>query len=171
MNSPSFRIITILFVLSVPMAAFADDPPPASSDAEELIRFEQLREQFVAILEEYRTVPGGGSPGTERLLASARRLVDLGPEVVPFLENEAGLDNPWTFFLATYALGRMPAPETEAILRSTIERLSQRKGSFGEKAKGWACFCLAMHGLLSGDRAGWNLSLPSITQTSSTFTQ
>lgn len=95
------------------------------SPEEELLASEKLREQVEDAFLLCTDPPEGIYDQRSGCLEASRRLQAMGPEIIPFLENELLQETPVLDFLAINTLGFMPSEKTAGILKETIQRLDR----------------------------------------------
>ena len=99
-------------------------PAPAQdlSPAEELLAFERLREEVESAFNLCTDPPAGLHDRKTGCTEASRRLVAIGPDVIPFVENELSQETQYLEFLALNVLGLMPSEETAGTLKAVIQR-------------------------------------------------
>ena len=133
--------VGVALLLSLPTV-----PAQPSTTAEQLIHQEQVREEvedafdLVAI-----PVPDGGARN-DNLVRAVDRLVEIGPEAIPYLVNELEQAQPGTFFFNAYALGRIGTEAAEQALRTAIETAEKQPGDWAALRKAWSCWALGLMG-------------------------
>ena len=139
------RLLPLLLVAaSAGLAAAQTFEPPTP---EELAGRERVRPAVEAIWREARTPPAkNAEPRPRYFYEVTDALIDLGPDVVPFLIAEVDLEDSQTFLFATYALGRLGGPGAEEALRKAVRRGDDRGDRFGQLSKRSAVYALALMG-------------------------
>lgn len=130
------------FVSPALSAEPADWKPPT---AVELAAREKIRGSFEEIVA-YLGGDGTTDSPDWRFRRGVRRIVALGPDVVPFLRAEIELPTATTFNVACYALGLLRAPESAEILRKAADVAAAEHTPFGDARQFWAEIGLAVAG-------------------------
>ena len=109
------------------LLAFAALPLGAQdlSTEEELLAFEKLRDQVETAFLLCTDPPEGVHDHQSGCHEASRLLVALGPDVIPFVENELTQETLFLEYLALNVLGRMPSEETATILKEAIQRFDR----------------------------------------------
>lgn len=122
-------------------APMAEEPRATGEPetAQEQIEYERLRAAVESHLE---------SIARDRVdpLVGIERLVALGPGVVPFLEPELSAPGVPFYLIATLVLGRIPTPESEAVLRRAVAAADEEVTSIARQKKACAAVALALQG-------------------------
>jgi HEAT repeat protein len=140
----AMRLLPLLLAAGAAGLAAAQFEPPTP---EELAARERVRPAVEAIFREARTPPEkNADPRPRYFYEVTDALIDLGPDVVPFLVAEVDLEDSQTFHFATYALGRLGGPGAEEALRKAARRGDDRGGRFGQLSKRMAVYALALMG-------------------------
>ncbi len=116
-------------------------PTPA-----QLAAMERVRPLVDAIWREVRTPSKPGEAHPRYFWEVTDKLIEIGPDVVPFLTSELELMDPATFHFSAYALGRLGGRDAEAALRKAIRAADAGGGRFGHACKRFALYGLALLG-------------------------
>lgn len=146
LSAAPFCLCALLALPTLAGAAPADSGEYAPPTPEQLAARERIRPKIEAIFKDAR---GPWKPGEDQrhfFVDVTDRLIALGPDAVPFLAAELDLMDAQTFHFCAYALGRIGGPEAEKALRKAEARADERGGGFGEAAKRFAVYGLALMG-------------------------
>jgi HEAT repeat protein len=131
----------VALVLSFP-AAWAQ----ASTTAERLIRQEQVRESVEDAFDLAALNSPNGGIKNDNLVRAVDRLVEIGPEAIPYVVVELEQGHPDTFFFSVYSLGRLGTETSEQALREAIVRAEKAPGDWAALQKAWCCWALGLMG-------------------------
>ncbi len=117
--------IPTLFLCSLLISAMAPLQAQDASPAEELLAFEKLRSRVETAFHLCSDPPEGLHTYQSGCHEATRLLVEIGPDVIPFVESELIQETPYLDYLALNVLGYMPSEETSKIIKDTIQRLDR----------------------------------------------
>ena len=118
-----------------------------STTAERLIREEQVRESIEDAFDLMALTSPDGGVRNANLVRAVDRLVEIGPEAIPYVVVELEQGRPDTFFFSVYALGRLGTEPSEKALREAIAKTEKLPGDWAALQKAWCCWALGLMGV------------------------
>ena len=118
-----------------------------STTAERLIHQEQVREAIEDAFDLRALISPDGGIRNDNLVRAVDRLVEIGPEAIPYLVIELEQGNPDTFFFVAYALGRLGTEVSETALREEISKAEKLPGDWAGLQKAWCSWALGLMGV------------------------
>ncbi|MBD3867730.1 MAG: HEAT repeat domain-containing protein [Acidobacteria bacterium] len=148
MRFPILLLCTLLTITVSPLNA------QEASPAEELLAFEKLRDQVESAYSLCTDPPEGVHDRQSGCYEATQLLLAMGPDVIPFVENELTQETAFLEYLALNVLSFMPSEETIRIVKEAIQRFDRGD----ENARTRMLKLSALHALaVQGDPAAVDL--------------
>jgi len=129
-------------VLSLAIVALVWTP----TTVDELVRREQVRRSVDEATAMAQTRTDSRESQDDLFLAATTKLLEIGAETIPFLEEGLQSGDPEAAYFSVYALGRIGGDDARRVLVEEIDRAEGQTGDAAMFRKGWACYALALTG-------------------------